>query len=96
MEWLKTHTRGTLILAYIQPGASRDGIVGVFDKRVKIAIKAPPREGEANAALVEFISKLLGVSKRKVHLMRGESSRQKDLVVELPLNDVLLVFKGLI
>lgn len=73
-----------------------DGVSGIFNERLKIKIKAPPRDGEANAAVIAFIAKLLRVPKKKVHLMRGETSRQKDLLVELPMEDVLLVFKGLV
>ncbi len=93
MEWLRPHAEGTLVYTYIQPGASVDGVSGIFNERLKIKIKAPPRDGEANAAVIAFIAKLLGVPKKKVHLMRGETSRQKDLLVELSVDDVVLVLK---
>lgn len=82
-SWLKKHERGTLLRLYIQPGASRSELSGVHGERLKVKIKAPPRDGEANEALIEFFSEVLKVPKAKIFLVRGESSRQKDLLVEL-------------
>jgi uncharacterized protein (TIGR00251 family) len=85
---IKAHEKGTLLNLYIQPGASKSELAGVHGERLKVKIKAPPRDGEANEALIEFLSQLLGISKSRVHFVRGETSRQKDLLVEMPLEDV--------
>lgn len=84
MSWIKKHDKGTLINLYIQPGASKSELAGIHGDRLKVKIKAPPREGEANESLIEFIAEVLGISKAKVHLIRGKASRQKDLLVEVP------------
>jgi uncharacterized protein (TIGR00251 family) len=65
-----------------QPRASRDAVVGVHDGALKIAITAPPVDGEANAAIVAFIAKKLGVAKRAVRVVSGDSSREKVLAIE--------------
>lgn len=65
-----------------QPRASRDAIVGVHDGQLKVALKAPPVDGEANAALIAFFAKALRVPKRAVSLVQGESSRRKTVRVE--------------
>lgn len=65
-----------------QPRASRDSIVGVHDGALKIAITAPPVDGEANAAIVAFLAKKLGVPKRSVRVVRGDSSREKVVAIE--------------
>ena len=88
--WLKNHAQGSLLLLYIQPGASRSEVAGIHAERLKVKIKAPPREGEANRALIEFVAKCLGISKSRVFLIRGESPRQKDLVAELLPSEVLI------
>jgi len=46
---------------------------------LKVKIKAPPVDGKANKELVKFLSKVLGA---EVKLARGETSREKDLVVK--------------
>ncbi|MFO0697215.1 MAG: DUF167 domain-containing protein [Polyangiales bacterium] len=63
------------------PRASRDAIAGVMDGAIKLAITAPPVDGEANAAIVAFFAKALRVPKSDVRLVRGERSKQKSVEV---------------
>lgn len=81
--WIRDDKNGTLLLLYIQPGASKSEVSGLHGERLKIRIKAPPVEGEANRELINFIAQKLGLSRSKVRILRGETSRQKDLIVEL-------------
>ena len=46
-----------------------------------VSIDAPAREGEANAAICEYVAELLGVKKRDVSLAVGGKSREKVLQV---------------
>lgn len=50
-----------------------------MENRIRISIKAPPVKGEANKELIKFLSKILGA---KVEIIRGETSREKDLLVK--------------
>lgn len=95
-SWLKIHEKGTVLRLYIQPGASRTEVCGVHGERLKVRIKAPPREGEANKAVEDYFSVVLKISRAKVFLIRGESSRQKDLLVELSPDKVLILLKELL
>ncbi len=64
----------------IQPSAPRNELLGwntAGELRVKVA--APAREGEANAELVSFLAKRLGVAKREIVVESGASSRSKVL-----------------
>ena len=77
---------GVRIAIRAQPRASRDAIVGPIDDgrggiAVKIAVTAPPVEGEANAAIVKLLAKLLGVPKRQVVITSGEVGRTKTVDV---------------
>lgn len=92
-SWSKIHPKGTLLLLYIQPGASTNMLSGTHGDRLKVKIKAPPRDGEANAGLIDYLSEILLIPKSKIFLIRGESSRQKDLLVELPLQNVLILLQ---
>ncbi len=65
------------ITLYIQPGASKTELNGTHDGIVKLRISAPPVEGAANKAVVEFIAKSLGLSKSSVKIVSGEKSRIK-------------------
>lgn len=65
----------------VQPRSSRDEIAGVHDGALRVRLQAPPVEGAANEALVRFLASALGVPRRHVRIVTGESSRNK--VVEI-------------
>ncbi|MCW5806318.1 MAG: DUF167 domain-containing protein [Deltaproteobacteria bacterium] len=63
----------------VQPRASRAKIGPRHDGRIKIAVTAPPVDGEANAAVVELLAKSLGIARSSVEVVAGASSRRKTL-----------------
>jgi uncharacterized protein (TIGR00251 family) len=63
----------------VQPRASRAKIGPMHDGRLKIAVTAPPVDGEANAAVVELIARRLGIARGDVEVIAGASSRRKTL-----------------
>lgn len=79
------------LLIHTQPGSSKNEIVGFYGEpqRIKIKVKARPIEGEANAEVITFLSKLLGIAKSKIEIEKGHTSRQKDLRIDLP-EDVVM------
>lgn len=72
---------GVELLVLVQPRASRTKVVGPHDGRLKIALAAPPVDGEANAALIAFVSERCEVRKADVELLDGDTSRRKRLLV---------------
>jgi uncharacterized protein (TIGR00251 family) len=81
MSWLKAIDGGVELLILVQPRASRTKVIGEHDGRLKIALSALPVDGEANAALIDFVSDALGVKKAAVELIEGDASRRKRLRV---------------
>jgi uncharacterized protein len=79
--WLKLTPDGVELLIRVQPRASRTKVVGEHGGRLKIALAAPPVDGAANEALVEFLAGALKVRKADVTLLDGQTSRQKRLAV---------------
>lgn len=74
---------GNLLLeVFIQPQASKNQIIGEHNGSLKIKINAPPVDGAANQELVYFLAKLLKIPKRSIHIIRGETSRHKTLIIE--------------
>ncbi len=65
----------------LTPRASRVG-VEVDGDVVRVRVTAPPIDGRANAALVELLSKRLGVPKREIAIERGQHSRTKRVSIE--------------
>lgn len=49
----------------------------MHDGRLKIAVTAPPIDGEANAAVIEVLSKTLGIARRQIEIVSGQASRRK-------------------
>ncbi|ANF23330.1 DUF167 domain-containing protein [Thermococcus piezophilus] len=80
-KFIRETKDGVVILLYVQPKAKKNEIEGVDEwrGRLKVKIKAPPVEGKANKEAVKFFSKLLGA---EVEIIRGETSREKDLLVK--------------
>ncbi len=74
-----------LLTVYVQPGAKQNQIVGWVGDEVKIRITAPPREGRANKALIDFLADRLGVPKTSIEIIRGMSMKMKQL--EIPLSE---------
>ena len=73
-----------LLHLHVQPGASRDQFLGVHGDAIKVAIKAPPVDGKANAHLQQFLAEAFDVPKRQVVLEKGELSRQKKWRIVAP------------
>jgi uncharacterized protein (TIGR00251 family) len=79
-----------IIKVHLQPGAKRNEIVGRHGDaiKIKIKIKAPPVDGKANEALIEFLSETLGIAKSKIEIVSGHTSRQK--LVSIACNEALI------
>jgi uncharacterized protein len=79
--WARDEAGGVVLEILVQPRASRTRVVGEHDGRLKIQLAAPPVEGEANAALVEFLAGALRARKADVAIVRGDTGRRKTVRV---------------
>jgi uncharacterized protein (TIGR00251 family) len=61
----------------VQPRARKSAIVGEVGEALKLALTAPPIEGRANQACIEFLAELLNVPRSSVTIAAGQSSRNK-------------------
>jgi len=69
---------GAAITVRVTPRARNNEIVEVLsDLTVKIRLTAPPVEGKANKALIEFLSDVLDMPKSKIEIVAGETGRDK-------------------
>ena len=69
------------ISVHAQPNAGKDEVVGWRDGVLWLRVAAPPLKGEANAALVAFLARRLGVSRREVFIVSGAASRNKVVAI---------------
>ncbi len=79
LEAIEGRDGGVLLRVRVQPKASRNAVAGLTDECCRIALTAPPVEGAANEALIEFLAKVLAVKKRQVTLVSGAHARSKCL-----------------
>nr|EIO8235481.1 YggU family protein [Salmonella enterica] len=75
---------GLVLRLYIQPKASRDSIVGLHGDEVKVAITAPPVDGQANSHLTKFLGKQFRVAKSQIVIEKGELGRHKQVKITHP------------
>jgi uncharacterized protein len=66
-----------LLAVRVQPGSSRDEIVGWQGAALRVRVSAPPRDGRANAAVARLLATALGVAPSTVELVRGGAGRDK-------------------
>ena len=69
---------------FIQPKASRDQIQGEHGDELKVAITAPPVDGQANSHLIKYLAKQFKVAKGQIQIVRGELGRHKTVTIHAP------------
>ena len=70
------------------PNARRTGSDGLHDGALRVRLLASPVEGQANEALIAWLASELGLPKRAVTLLKGQTSRRKQLLLAAPMSRV--------
>lgn len=71
-------SNGTVTFAVkVVPRASKNQVTGIEGDAIKIRLSAPPVEGKANDALIEFLADILGVRRAHIEIVVGRTSRHK-------------------
>ena len=68
---------GVTFSVKIHPRAKKDAITGELGDALKVSLTAPPVEGKANEACIEFFAKLLKVPRSSITIAAGQASRNK-------------------
>ncbi len=68
---------GATFAVKLHPRARKNAITGDLGDALKLSLTAPPVEGKANAACIEFLANLLKVPRSSVTIASGLSSRRK-------------------
>jgi uncharacterized protein (TIGR00251 family) len=72
----------------VSPNAKRTAADGLHDGCLRVRLNAPPVDGKANDMLLAWLARELGVPRRAVTLLRGESARRKTVHLEAPVEAV--------
>lgn len=84
---------GLILRLKISPNASKNEIIRSSDG-IKIKITAQPIDGKANKCLVEFISKKYKIPKSSIEIVRGETSKEKTILIKNLDNDKLEIIQS--
>ena len=68
---------GATFAVKVHPRAKRNAITGEVGDALKLSLTAPPVDGKANEACIEFFAKLLKVTRSSVSIASGLTSRNK-------------------
>lgn len=79
---INENSDGVSIAVKVHPRAKKNAITGTVGDAFKLALTAPPVEGRANEAVIEFFAKLFRVPRSSVTITAGATSRNKVVRVE--------------
>jgi len=70
-------TGGVTFAVRVHPRAKKNGITGQIGDALKLSLTAPPIDGRANDACIEFFAKLLKLPRSSVTIASGQTGRNK-------------------
>jgi len=68
-----------VVSVYVQPGASRTGVVGWHGNALKVRVAAPAEGGKANDAVRRLVASAVGIRPGDVEIVAGATGRRKRL-----------------
>ena len=72
----------TNIVVQVQPNTKRNEVLGFEDGVLHIRIAESPVRGKANRELIDFLGRLIGVSKASITIEKGLTSRRKVIAIQ--------------
>ena len=79
------HPQGVTLSLRVQPRSSKSGPLGAYGEKgewLKWGLHSAPEGGKANKELIEGVARFFNLSKSRVRILQGESSRQKVVLLE--------------
>jgi uncharacterized protein (TIGR00251 family) len=86
--WLHSHPAGCELDVQVVPNARRTQLDGVTEGVLRVRLAAPPVDGKANAALIDFLAISCAVRRRDVEITRGLTARRKRVRIDAPIGAV--------
>jgi hypothetical protein len=74
---LNETAKGITFAIKVHPRAHKNAITGLVGDALRLALTAPPVEGKANQAVIEFFADLFAIPRSSVTIASGETSRNK-------------------
>ena len=86
---------GIVFQLKISPNASKNEVIKLTEV-VKVKITAPPVDGKANKCLIAYLAKLFKVPKTSIEILRGETSKEKTLLIKVFDDDKINIIKSVL
>ncbi|HEV7520144.1 MAG TPA: DUF167 domain-containing protein [Candidatus Angelobacter sp.] len=74
---LHESARGITFAVKVHPRARKNAITGFVGDALKLTLTAPPVDGKANHAVIEFFAELFAIPRSSITIASGETSRNK-------------------
>ncbi len=68
---------GIEIEVVVSAGAKRSGVTGTYGDALKVAVRAAPERGRANAEVAEVLARHAGIGVKAVAIVAGHTARRK-------------------
>jgi uncharacterized protein (TIGR00251 family) len=70
-----------LLTLKVVPGAKQTEVAGWHGDAIKIRLQAPPVDGKANQALLDFLANKLDVPRNTIRIVRGATNTLKTVEI---------------
>jgi uncharacterized protein (TIGR00251 family) len=88
--YVRVERDGLILSVKVQPRASGNSIEAPLGNELRIKVTAPPVDSAANEALVRFLAEKLDMQRNRIELLRGHTSRHKQIkIYGMTLNELL-------
>jgi hypothetical protein len=77
MAAIKDLSNGFTFAVRVHPRARKNAVTGELGKALKVSLAAPPTDGKANEACIDFFAKLLKAPRSSITIAAGKTSRNK-------------------
>ena len=81
MPELESVADGVLLPVQAFPASRKNAVNGVRQGRLKVAVTQAPEKGKANEAIIEVLAKVLGLKRRQISLISGETNPLKKFLI---------------
>lgn len=88
--WFTIQDQQVKLTIFAKPHGSKTAIMGINEQGLQISIHAAPQKGEANKELIAYLSDLFDAPKKQIILLRGETSKYKQVI--MPLTKKLIAY----
>lgn len=78
---LESTAEGIVLPVQAFPGSRKNAVNGVRQGRLKVAVTQAPEKGKANDAIIEVLAEALGLKRRQISLIAGETSPLKKFLI---------------